>query len=111
MTILWRELRHSIMELVHILKPERHWAKTTVITMLNRLEAKGAVAYEQGEKARRYFALVSQEEAVRQETEIFLDKVYGGSLGVMMSTLVQQGISEEERRELLDILQKAEERL
>ena len=44
-----------------------------------------------------------------RETENLLERVYGGSLGLMVNALVQQkGISEAERRELFEILEGAQ---
>ena len=108
MNRLWAQNPMTIMELTAALQPETGWSKNTVITMLNRLEAKGAVRYEQGERAKRYFPAVRREAAARAETESFLGKVYGGSLGLMMSAMVEsRGLSEQDIAELSAILEKA----
>ena len=53
---------------------------------------------------------MEQTETVLKETETFLEKVYSGSLGLMLNTMVEQhGISQEELSELYSILKKAEE--
>ena len=45
----------------------------------------------------------------RSETEAFLSKVYGGSVGMMVSNLVDRGtLSEQDIQELKDILDAAE---
>ena len=44
------------------------------------------------------------------ETRSFLDRVYRGSVGLMMSTMARrQELTEEDLQELRDILAKAEE--
>ena len=43
MNLLWENPPQTIMELVRALKKDTGWSKNTVITMLNRLEAKSAV--------------------------------------------------------------------
>ena len=43
MNHLWEQSPRTITELTAALKPETGWSKNTVITMLARLEAKGAV--------------------------------------------------------------------
>ena len=48
-----------------------------MITMLARLEAKGAVRHEEGGRAKRYFPAVDREDAAAAETESFLSRVYG----------------------------------
>ena len=63
---------------------------------------------EQGERAKRYYPLLAQRDAARTETESFLGKVYGGSLGLMMSSLVEsRGLSRDDIAELSAILEKA----
>ena len=65
--------------------------------------------YEPGGRARRYFPSVQREDAALAETESFLSKVYGGSLGLMVSSLVEsRALSEEDLAELAAILERAE---
>ncbi len=105
---LWERSPSTITELTAALREETGWSKNTVITMLSRLEAKGAVRHEEGEKAKRYFPSLRREDAARDETENFLSKVYGGSLGLMMSAMVEsRRLSESDIAELSAILDKA----
>ncbi len=105
---LWERSPSTITELTAALREETGWSKNTVITMLSRLEAKGAVRHEEGEKAKRYFPSLRREDAARDETESFLSKVYGGSLGLMMSAMVEsRRLSESDIAELSAILDKA----
>ena len=55
MNRLWQTAPMTITELTAALKEETGWSKNTVITMLSRLESKGAVRYEEGSRAKRYF--------------------------------------------------------
>lgn len=48
MNLLWEEPPQTIMNLTRALKGDKGWSKNTVITMLNRMEAKGAVRHEEG---------------------------------------------------------------
>ena len=90
------------------LREETGWSKNTVITMLGRLEAKGAVRHEEGQRAKLYYPVTDREDAARTETESFLDKVYGGSLGLMMSAMVDsRRLTPEDIAELSAILEKA----
>lgn len=105
---LWERSPGTITELTAALREETGWSKNTVITMLARLEAKGAVRHEEGGRAKRYFPLLRREDAAREETESFLSKVYGGSLGLMMSAMVEsRQLSEADIAELSAILDKA----
>ena len=108
MNRLWERSPMTIMELTAAVRTETGWSKNTVITMLSRLEAKGAVRCEQGERAKRYYPALERKDAARAETENFLGKVYGGSLGMMMSAMVEsRGLSQADIAELSAILEKA----
>lgn len=107
MNRLWDRSPMTITELTAALREDTGWTKNTVITMLSRLEAKGAVRYEEGGRAKRYFPTVDREDAARAETESFLSKVYGGSLGLMMSAMVEShALTEADIAELSAILEK-----
>ena len=108
MNRLWDRSPMTITELTAALREDTGWTKNTVITMLSRLETKGAVRYEEGGRAKRYFPTVDREDAARAETESFLSKVYGGSLGLMMSAMVEShALTEADIAELSAILEKA----
>lgn len=108
MNQLWTEAPRTITQLTAALKEDAGWSKHTIISMLSRLEAKGAVRCEQGDRAKRYYPLLAQKDAARAETESFLGKVYGGSLGLMMSAMAEsRGLSREDIAELSAILEKA----
>ena len=105
---LWARGPATVKELTDALREETNWTRNTIITMLSRLEAKGAVGCRQGEPARRYYPLLEQKDAARTETKSFLDRVYGGRVGLMMSAMVEsRGLSEDDIAELSAILEKA----
>ena len=57
-----------------------------------------------------YWPVLSQSDARQKETKRFLDRLYGGSLGMMVSSLAgQQALSEEDIRALRAILDEAEQ--
>ena len=55
MECLWEKSPRTLMEMVRELSPSTGWHKSTVVTMVGRLEAKGAVGYIEGGRARRLF--------------------------------------------------------
>lgn len=110
MNVLWKSAPQTITKLTSALKESTGWSKHTIITMLGRMESKGAVRYEQGVKAKQYYPAVERAETALEETESFLDKVYSGSLGLMVNTMVEKNsLSKEEIEELYAILKRAEE--
>lgn len=111
MNRLWEQSPRTIMELTADLREETGWSKNTIITMLSRLEAKGAVRHEEGVRAKAYYPAVDRETAARAETESFLGKVYGGSLGLLVSAMVEsRALTEEDLAELSAILEKGGEK-
>lgn len=108
MNRLWDRAPMTITELTAALREDTGWTKNTIITMLARLEAKGAVRHEEGVRAKQYSPCLAREDAAQAETESFLGKVYGGSLGLMMSALVDsRKLTEADIAELSAILEKA----
>ena len=107
---LWRENPQTVMQLVANLRQTVGWAKSTTITTLRRMEEKELVHCEIIGKGKSYTPAVGQEKAVISETRRFLDRVYQGSVGLMMSAMTQrQELSRDEIVELREILEKAEE--
>ena len=110
MNVLWEAAPNTITRLTAVLNESTGWSKHTIITMLGRMESKGAVRYEEGIRAKQYYPAVERTETVLGETESFLDKVYSGSLGLMVNTMVKKNsLSKEEIDELYAILKRAEE--
>jgi len=110
MNVLWEAAPKTITQLTAALKESTGWSKHTIITMLGRMKAKGAVRYEEGIRAKQYYPAVERTETVLGETESFLDKVYSGSLGLMVNTMIEKNsLSKEKIDELYAILKKAEE--
>ena len=109
---LWQRSPMTLMELVRTLSPETKWSKSTIITMITRLEAQGTVCYKEGGKARLYFPAIARNQAALQETESLLQRIYRGSIGMMVNTLVDsRGLTQEDIEELSAILEKAKEEL
>lgn len=110
MDCLWERAPQTVMELVAALGERLGWAKSTTITTLRRMEDKGLVRCEVEGRTRHYFPAVEREGAVLRETRSFLDKVYRGSVGLMVSAMAQdKALTKAEIEELYDILKQAEE--
>lgn len=105
---LWEQSPKTATQLVKAMETETGWAKSTTKTVLKRMEQKGYIAYREGEKAREYFPLLKREEVVESETSNFINRLYKGSLGLMVNTLVRkQEISDDEMEELYRIIKEA----
>lgn len=106
---LWEHSPRTVMQIVSELEKTVGWHRSTTITTLHRMEAKGLVRCEQVGRGRAYTPLVDREQAVVAETRNFLDRVYRGSVGMMMSAMARrQELSGDEIAELRAILDQAE---
>ena len=107
---LWAESPLTLMQLVARLSETVGWAKSTTITTLRRMESKGLVAVEQTERGKSYTPLAAEADAAVSETHSFLDRVYQGSVGLMVSAMAErQELSDGEIAALRRILRDAEE--
>ena len=70
MELLWDSAPKTLMELVSALAGSTGWSKSTVATMLSRMEDKGLVRYETAGRARQYFPCIPREEAAVQPTPV-----------------------------------------
>lgn len=105
---LWESNPKTIMQLFHELEEEPGWSKSTVNTLLRRMVQKGIITYEEGEKAKQYYPNVKRDDAAITETESLLDRVYKGSVSMMLSTLIRNNnLSEKDIKELYQILGEA----
>lgn len=110
LTCLWEDSPRSVMQLVADLGERVGWAKSTTITTLRRMEEKGLVRVEQTGRGKSYSPAVEREQAVTAETHSFLERVYQGSVGLMMSAMAKrQELSADEVAELRAILEQIEE--
>ncbi len=106
---LWEQSPRTVMQISSELEKTVGWARSTTITTLHRMEAKGLVRCEQAGRGRAYVPLVERERAVVAETKSFLARVYQGSVGMMMSAMArQEGLSRDQIAQLRAILDEAE---
>lgn len=102
---LWEGPPKTATQLFHALEKDTGWSKSTVNTLLGRMEKKGFIHYEEGRKARMYHPDIGRADASMAETENLLERVYQGSVKMMLNTLVQKkGLSREEITELQELL-------
>lgn len=109
MNLLWEKEPLTIGEMVSALKNDTGWTKGTVFVMLKRMMEKKIVRVDEGDRAKKYFPILLKEEASAYETDNFLSKVYGGSIGMMVASMAgQKALTEEDIEELYNILKQAE---
>ena len=109
MNKLWEDAPCSLAQLVKSFENDTGWSKSTIFVMLKRLIAKGAVKMDTSEKIQLYIPLIKKDETTTKETRSFLNRIYGGSIGLMVSSLAgQSSLSDKEIAELRSILDDME---
>ena len=100
----------TLMELVGLLKDSAGWAKSTVTTMVRRMEEKGLITYELSGRTKIFRAVLAREDAAAVETDSLLERAFHGSVGLLVSSLMDRSsLSKADLDELYAILDKAEE--
>ena len=109
MECLWEKSPRTGRETVAWLDQKMGWTRSTVLTMLRRLEAKGAVAGDTEGELKTFRPLIAREEVAVRETENLLDRAYKGSLSLLVSSLTKkQSLPQNEIDELYAILREME---
>ena len=108
---LWAESPKVGSHIVADMERRKGWSRSTTLTMLRRMTDKGLISCDDSGKMKTYTSLVLREEAVKKETESFLNRVYQGSVSMLLNSFVEkQKLSAGEIKELREILDQAEER-
>lgn len=94
MKIIWRNggstlFSHIIEELEH---EQSKWKKNTVLTLLSRLIGKKYLKVNKIGRRNEYIAVITEQEYQELQTHHFLDRIYGGNVRSLVSTLLQQDI-------------------
>lgn len=109
MEALWTGPK-TLMELVRELGDSAGWAKSTVTTMVRRMEEKRLIAYEQVGRAKVFHPAVSREAVAAAETDSLLKRAYHGSVGLLVNALAErESLSRKDIEDLYAVLRKAEE--
>ena len=109
MECLWTGPK-TLMELVRLLKDSAGWAKSTVTTMVRRMEEKGLVGHETEGRAKVFRAALAREDAAAAETDSLLERAFQGSVGLLVSSLAERNsLTRADIDELYAILDRAEE--
>lgn len=110
MECLWEKAPRTGREAVEHLERAAGWSRSTTLTMLRRMTEKGIIRCEEVEGVKAYWPCIRREDAVAGETGDFLNRVFRGSVSLMMSAITQkQALSRQEIDELYAILKEAEE--
>lgn len=109
MECLWEHSPKTGREVTLEMEEQAGWNRSTTLTLLSRLEAKGAVSSGSEGGKKTFSAVLKREDAALHEAEDFLGRVYKGSLSMMVSAMTQKkAISQSEINELYAMLKELE---
>lgn len=105
MELLWSNKELAARDISKIIKVYIGWEKNTTYTVIKRLIDKGAIVREDPGFICK--ANVTKKKIQETETNILLDKFYGGSLvNFINSYMMNYRMNEEERDALLQLAQR-----
>ena len=110
MEVLWDDAPKTLMELVRVLAERVGWKKSTVTTMLSRMEKKRLIRYETDGRTKHFFPAMTRQEAMSSEADALVEKAFRGSAGLLVSCFLERDkLSPQEIGELYDFLRRSEE--
>lgn len=106
MEILWNNPLSTIGEIKNALA-DTGWSDSTIKTLVRRLVSKKAIAINDEAATFRYYPLLSQQDCRLKETKSFINRVYDGSVSMLLTNLAaESNLTEKETEELLSLIDK-----
>lgn len=91
MRILWREKQAVSFRDIRIeLSNKMGWEKSTIATLLRRLQKKGAISIQEKE-VHYYMPKIAKEDYIMSKKRSLIDKLYDGSTKNFVAALCQSG--------------------
>ncbi len=112
MKIIWKNKGAALYSLImeELEKDGSQWKSNTVLTLLSRLVEKKFLKVKKIGRRNEYIAQVTEAEYQTMQTHSFLNKVYGGNVKNLVSTLLRQDIlSADELKEIETFWRKENE--
>jgi BlaI family penicillinase repressor len=109
MKVVWQQKDASVREVYETLRARRSVAYTTVMTMMNTLEAKGYLKKALDGRAYRYRAAIPERRVVTAMVREFVERVFDGSSAPLLAHLVSStDLTDREREELRRLIDEVE---
>jgi BlaI family penicillinase repressor len=89
MKVVWKDNPITGTEIINRLMKTTDWKPNTVKTFINRLLNKGAIGYEKSGRGYSYHPLIEEADFYKNESRLFLKRIFGGSLKPMLATMVE----------------------
>ncbi|WP_432404832.1 BlaI/MecI/CopY family transcriptional regulator [Wukongibacter sp. M2B1] len=107
MKVLWKKSPLTAAEIIDTLQPETKWNRKTIHTLIQRLVKKDVLGIKE-ENPYMYYPLLEEELCMKEETKTFLEKVYDGSLQLLMTNFLKsEKLSKQEINKLKKLLDES----
>lgn len=88
MQILWADGSSTARQITHSLSQEEPIARSTVQTLLRKLETKGAVRHEDHDGVFHFYPVFQEGDVAESAAEDLINRVFGGSISSFVSHLL-----------------------
>lgn len=107
LSALWDEAPQTAADLTQRIGKINGWTQATVKTLLARLVQKGAVTAEADGRRYLYSPAVERADAVGEESQRFVDRLFGGRVSPMIAHLAErEALSDTDIAEIEALLRK-----
>jgi predicted transcriptional regulator len=100
MNLVWEQGELTVADARRLLGRRRPVARTTVLTLLRRLEDRGFLAHRVEGRTHRYRAVSDRKTSVGAILRRLRDTVFGGSTEGAVAALLEEGVTPEEVRRI-----------
>jgi len=108
---IWERQPCSVQDIALVVGKERNCARTTVLTVMERLRAKGYLRRRKQEGVFQYSTTDDRQKVLSALTEKFIDRVLDGSPLPFVACLIKRkNITSEQAAELRDLLGQIEDK-
>lgn len=90
MAVLWQNSPLTAQDVIDRVPADRGWSINTVKTLLARLVAKKAVAYEADGRRYLYRPLLARDDYVTGESRLLIDRLFGGRLTPLVAHFAER---------------------
>ncbi len=90
MEVLWAEAPLTSAEVVDRIDPARGWTDRTIKTLLSRLVAKGALAFEEAGRRYLYRPVTPRDQFVTEESNRLIDRLFAGRAAPLVAHLAER---------------------
>ena len=109
MRVLWEKGRANAREITDALNEIVPIAHSTVQTLLRKLEEKGAVDHDIDHRTFIFYPLVKEKNATQHAVRNFVENVFSGSPGSLVSFLIdEKQLSSEELKKIRELIDRKE---